>query len=1056
MMNRGLMQRQMFARGGPVRMQQGGLASISNSLQTANQSLGTAQQQLQQAIGGGGGGMPSPLGGIMGAMPSQRRPMLGDKTMAEVVGNPMGTIGAIQRTIGEPVGMKEGGAAFPDLTGDGQVTQADILQGRGVQMQMGGEPMMAQQAAMMQAPMPQAPMPQDPSMDEAMAQAAQVGLDPSAVEGMLSQVSEGIGNLDEAEDFETVMNSMRGDEAPISERYAELAEVVGEEDAEATPESVLALVQPVMQMAQVDQGIGGLAQEEMSAPVEGNMAGGIMSTVNMGAEVPDPVNFNQGGPVVAMANGGDPIGGRLGQLYDQKRTLFQAAGASPQQTFEDQKRMTQAQMLFDIAQGALAFATPGDRQMSAAERLAEVAQPVIGSIGARAGDLEKFKQAQEAEKRALNLQALGAAESQLTTERASASAMALAEAERSWRTADNAEQRAHELLKLGIQNKFTKSMNESDQDFQTRMAERKLAMQQTILELQGAQTESQILLRGQLTTELAELNNRFQTSLQENKFDFTKSERMGAQSFTTELNAQKFANDKAILALQNDNTVDGIKLRNELEQNNLRLASELRKNETKVSFEQQLERDGILNGFQLEQMDKGHEQNLALADYRSVLAKESQERQNQFAAAEAVLDRAQKDNLQLNAQEHAKLMAEEMRKFTGDQAEIDRAIAATQRSIENSFKASADARGERQLDLAEAAQTLDEKYKLGNLALDELAAKATKLGSDAKTATLNYLTNEERLDAYANGTLADKTTFNQLVLDYLNPDNNKFWNAALGKYVQGSTPQLDDRILQSIKAGDENFYNRIAKMADPATSEKPAIKIDSLANTTGVNSDIVTSDGRLNFDSNVWNKTKPARYDEKIDYKAAIGLSRIYPGFGALFSEGKAEAFEGVPSEDAENYRQAQQDLTNLANDLLIFKTNQNSDERILKFVQELLEKETENLRPGGILLKTDADAKASINALLKGFDSQFRQDIAFLPEYGGELSAFVSEKQVQIARNRTNKVKNIVNELLGFKEAFSSSSRQKSNVEISGGDQSLDATKNRLLQMKKENEKGL
>ena len=131
-------------------------------------------------------------------------------------------------------------------------------------MAAGGEPMMAQQAAMMPPPMPQAPMPQDPSMDQAMAQAAQVGVDPAVVEGMLSQVSGGIGNLDEAEDFEQVMNSMRGDEAPISERYAELAEVVGEEDAEATPESVLALVQPVMQMAQVDQGIGGLAQEEMT------------------------------------------------------------------------------------------------------------------------------------------------------------------------------------------------------------------------------------------------------------------------------------------------------------------------------------------------------------------------------------------------------------------------------------------------------------------------------------------------------------------------------------------------------------------------------------------------------------------------------------------------------------------------------------------------------------------------------------------------------------------------------------------------------------------------
>ena len=45
----------MFAMGGPVRMQQGGLAGISSSLQNANRSLGSAQQQLQQAIGGGVG-----------------------------------------------------------------------------------------------------------------------------------------------------------------------------------------------------------------------------------------------------------------------------------------------------------------------------------------------------------------------------------------------------------------------------------------------------------------------------------------------------------------------------------------------------------------------------------------------------------------------------------------------------------------------------------------------------------------------------------------------------------------------------------------------------------------------------------------------------------------------------------------------------------------------------------------------------------------------------------------------------------------------------------------
>jgi hypothetical protein len=365
MMNRGLMRRQMFAMGGPVQMQMGGLASLP------------------------------------------------------------------QTTSFPAMGMAAGGSAFPDLTGDGQVTQADILKGRGVEMQMGGEPMMAQQAAMMPPPMPQAPMPQDPSMDQAMAQAAQVGVDPAAVEGMLSQVSEGIGNLDEAEDFEQVMNSMRGDEAPISERYAELAEVVGEEDAQATPESVLALVQPVMQIAQVDQGIGGLAQEEMSAPVEGNMAGGIMSTVNMGEEVPAPVNFNQGGPVVAMAPGG--VVERATALQPGFQEMFGnilGTQEDRQAEFDEQKKLTQAQMLFDIANTALAFATPGERQMSPAERLASVTQEtqLFDKIGARSQSLQDLKTQQKEAQRQLDLAATQSALSEASSQARAKEAIDLAKA----------------------------------------------------------------------------------------------------------------------------------------------------------------------------------------------------------------------------------------------------------------------------------------------------------------------------------------------------------------------------------------------------------------------------------------------------------------------------------------------------------------------------------------------------------------------------------------------------------------------------------------------------
>jgi hypothetical protein len=364
MMNRGLMRRQMFAMGGPVQTQIGGLASLPQS----------------------------------NSFPA--------------------------------MGMAKGGSAgFPDLTGDGKVTYADILKGRGVELAMGGEPMMAQQAAMMQAPMPQ-----DPSMDQAMAQAAQVGVDPAAVEGILNQVSEGIGNLDEAEDFEQVMNSMRGDEAPISERYAELAEVVGEEDAQATPESVLALVQPVMQIAQVDQGIGGLAQEEMSAPVEGNMAGGIMSTVNMGEEVPAPVNFNQGGPVVAMAPGG--VVERATSLQPGFQEMFGNILGTPEQRqaeFDEQKRLTQAQMLFDIANTALAFATPGQKQMSPAERLAAVTQEtqLFDKIGARSQSLQDLKTKQKEAQRQLDLAALQSSISEASAEQRAQEALEKAIASKS-------------------------------------------------------------------------------------------------------------------------------------------------------------------------------------------------------------------------------------------------------------------------------------------------------------------------------------------------------------------------------------------------------------------------------------------------------------------------------------------------------------------------------------------------------------------------------------------------------------------------------------------------
>ena len=292
--------------------------------------------------------------------------------------------------------------------------------------------------------------PEEMSMDQAAQGAMAQGVDPAMLEQTLGDYQQGMNDLDNAEDYETVINTIRGDQLPMQARYDELAGMVGPEDATATPESVLTLIQPVMQMAAVDQGIGGLAQDEMMAPIEGPMAEGIMSTVNMGpAEGPAPVNFSQGGAVQYMDNGGpvqymsdgnvvkpnydlgklpltldNAISGdskeltRMKQLYQNQKSLQDSLlGAGENEAaFEEQKNLTQAQMLFDVAQGALAFASPGDRQMSPAERLAQSFSPVLGSIGARAGELGKFKQTQEAEDRARDLAALSTSQGLYSTE----------------------------------------------------------------------------------------------------------------------------------------------------------------------------------------------------------------------------------------------------------------------------------------------------------------------------------------------------------------------------------------------------------------------------------------------------------------------------------------------------------------------------------------------------------------------------------------------------------------------------------------------------------------
>jgi hypothetical protein len=164
------------------------------------------------------------------------------------------------------------------------------------------------------APPPMAPPPQDmgmPPQDMGMAPPPQdmgmTGEDEQMLMAGLSGAQNVLGDLDAASNVEEAINAIRQDAAPLEARKNELAEFVGPEDAARTPDSVLLLLQPVFIMEQasaagdpMDAGVGGLAAGAMDVPVEGPMAEGIMSTVNMdpGPEAPmegPPVNFSLGG-----------------------------------------------------------------------------------------------------------------------------------------------------------------------------------------------------------------------------------------------------------------------------------------------------------------------------------------------------------------------------------------------------------------------------------------------------------------------------------------------------------------------------------------------------------------------------------------------------------------------------------------------------------------------------------------------------------------------------------------------------------------------------------------
>jgi len=331
--------------------------------------------------------------------------------------------------------LADGGPAngFPDLSGDGRITQKDILMGRGVIAKQEGGPIMPQEAA------GQVQMASE-------AEGQQVGLD---------YVAKTLGGIDNAEDVESMINAIRGNAMPIEARRTELAGFVGQDDAMATPESVLAMVQPTIMLSEegaMNSGIGDLMQgmtSDIDMATEGgaptDMGQGVGQLMMAGAPMDAaPQQFANGGAVqpVYMADAGDPSLAQIMQLmgagapstpgksvslqgaYDEYLPLYQNLVAQSDENRDKDRALALAKAGFQFASGRDA----AGKNIAGQPFLSQLGSAATGLVG-DLGDLEKERRKSDLAVRTLAAQSAGKA---VESARDTASARQLAQEKASY------------------------------------------------------------------------------------------------------------------------------------------------------------------------------------------------------------------------------------------------------------------------------------------------------------------------------------------------------------------------------------------------------------------------------------------------------------------------------------------------------------------------------------------------------------------------------------------------------------------------------------------------
>ena len=316
----------------------------------------------------------------------------------------------------------------------------------------------------MAPPMPPPPMPPPmasemagPPPEIAMLEQAEAGAMAQGQELGAAYAQQMMAGIDGAQSTEDLINALRGNEMTLGDRRDELAEYVGQSDADKTPESVLAMVQPVIMMTEegmMNSGIGALVQQiagDVDMATEGgqptDMGMGVGSLMMAGAqEAPAPQNFRQGGEVAYLKNGSDPVatapvptasekllsrsfldlldtdfdfGSEVKTQYERLSPIFKTIVDEKDRAEREaeRKRMDEAQILFRVAQAGLdaSAGVPGAGS-SPASQLSAAFSPALGDIADIAARSLDRQDAIRAEDQQLSLAALQAGIGQASAE----------------------------------------------------------------------------------------------------------------------------------------------------------------------------------------------------------------------------------------------------------------------------------------------------------------------------------------------------------------------------------------------------------------------------------------------------------------------------------------------------------------------------------------------------------------------------------------------------------------------------------------------------------------